>query len=252
MVFRFIRNTQTRVAARLSNKITQNSSTSPIINSDRSTIPAIDSVERRKALYYWVRIAQQTYFHKEIKCCLKKTPLPNDSTIIKLMPQMDKEGLLRVGGRLAKANIPEEAKHQLILPPHARISQLIIRNAHFVTLHGGPQLMLAHLRRSIWITRMRQIIKSVVHHCPVCIRFAHTPNDQLMGDLPTERINQAEPFLHTGVDFAGPFMVKKSAGRPSSSRNRSNRCQSHYCNRFNRRLDQCCIGMTYRLYLVSD
>lgn len=147
---------------------------------DRSSIPAITNVERQKALRHWIADAQSTYFSAEIKAIREEKLLPRSSSIVKLRPIIDQNGFLRVGGRLANADIPEETKHQFILPPQARISQLIIRDAHFATIHGGPQLMMAHLRRSYWITRARQIVKSVVHHCPICVRYDQAQNVQLI------------------------------------------------------------------------
>lgn len=35
-----------------------------------------------------------------------------------------------------------------------------------------------------------------------------------MGNLPADRVTQAECFLRTGLDFAGPFTIKKQRGRP--------------------------------------
>lgn len=127
---------------------------------------------------------------------------------------MDCKGFLRVGGGLANADIPEETKHPLILPPQAQISQLIIRDAHYATIHGGPQLMLAHLRRSYWITRARQIVKSVIHHCPICVRYDQPQNEQLIGKLPADRVTQTECFMSTGLDFASPFVIRRQRGRP--------------------------------------
>lgn len=125
---------------------------------------------------------------------------------------------MHVIGRLVN---PYEAKHQALLSPYARISHLLIRDAHFLTLHGGPQLMMAHLRRAFWITRMRQVVKSAVHHCPTCIRHNQQINKQLMGSLPAERVNPAETFLHIGLDFTGPFVIRKSPGRPTSTRGKN-------------------------------
>lgn len=179
------------------------------------TIPAVDLNERREALLYWVKIAQLSAYAKEIECCNKQKPLPNNSKIIKLTPRLDQASLLRVGGRISKANVPEDAKHQLILPPDALISRLIIRNAYAITVHGGAQLIMAHLRQKCWIPKMRQIANSVIHRCVQCIRLGQRPANQFMGDLPHNRVNEAKPFEFTGVDFASPFNIKRHPGRTS-------------------------------------
>lgn len=36
-----------------------------------------------------------------------------------------------------------------------------------------------------------------------------------MGQLPLERVTVGEPFANTGCDFAGPFIIKRSVGRPT-------------------------------------
>lgn len=212
-VHRFIRNSRARAQNR---KATQQPypTSKPVIDCDRSTIPAINNTERREALRYWIAHAQHTYYHAEIAALKDDKKLSRTSPIIKLLPYVDTNGFLRVGGRLANADISEESKHPLILPPQARISQLIVHDAHYTTVHGGPQLMLAYLRRSVWITRARQVVKSIVHHCPICVRYDQPQNTQLMGDLPSERVTRAECFLHTGLDFAGPFEIRKQPGRP--------------------------------------
>lgn len=36
-----------------------------------------------------------------------------------------------------------------------------------------------------------------------------------MGSLPTARVRAAQPFAITGLDFAGPYLLKRKAGRPT-------------------------------------
>lgn len=38
-----------------------------------------------------------------------------------------------------------------------------------------------------------------------------------MGDLPADRVSPSPPFAHTGVDFAGPFLLKSHKGRGSKT-----------------------------------
>lgn len=185
----------------------------PVEDCDRATIPPITNIERRQALRFWIADAQRIYYSPEMEAIRADRPLANSSAIVKLKPIIDVNGFLRVGGRLANADIPEGTKHQLILPPQAQICKLIVRDAHFVTIHGGPQLMLAYLRQSYWITRGRQMVKSECHRCPTCVRYDQPENTQLMGSLPIDRVTRSECFARTGLDFAGPFVIKKQRGR---------------------------------------
>ncbi|KAK7895612.1 hypothetical protein WMY93_020937 [Mugilogobius chulae] len=48
----------------------------------------------------------------------------------KLNPVMDKDGLLRVGGRLSSADLTENEKHPLIIPSSNHIATLLVRHFH--------------------------------------------------------------------------------------------------------------------------
>ncbi|XP_071055101.1 uncharacterized protein [Onthophagus taurus] len=54
-----------------------------------------------------------------------------------LAPFMDRDGLLRVDGRLRCAEIPFEHKHQLLLPKNCPLTQLIIEETHHKFIHPG-------------------------------------------------------------------------------------------------------------------
>lgn len=217
-VCRFIQNMRRAVKLRNESATSKQLAANSKPTIDVKKVPNISAGERRNALEYWVKITQFIYYAKELKSCRAQEALPIGSSIVKLTPFVDEKGLLRVGGRLVNADCANDSKHQIILPPIGRLTHLLVRNAHYVTIHGQTQLMMAYLRQSFWFSRMRQVIKSHVHRCPKCIRYDQPQNDQLMGNLPAVRVNATEPFAHTGVDFAGPFVIRKSPGRPSSVR----------------------------------
>ncbi|GFT72841.1 integrase catalytic domain-containing protein [Trichonephila clavipes] len=54
----------------------------------------------------------------------------------------------------------------------------------------------------------RGIARKTVHDCIACFRQKPTGVDQLMGNLPSERVTPSAPFLNSGVDFCGPFQIK--------------------------------------------
>ena len=59
---------------------------------------------------------QQRYFESELALLKKDKPVKMDSTISKLDPIVDEEGILRIGGRLSKAAMPVNLKNPIILP----------------------------------------------------------------------------------------------------------------------------------------
>ena len=49
--------------------------------------------------------------------------------------------------------------------------------------------------------------------CVICTRFRAQTAKQIMAPLPEPSIRPQRPFLRSGVDCAGPFLVKSSTGR---------------------------------------
>ncbi|KAJ8879676.1 hypothetical protein PR048_020284 [Dryococelus australis] len=64
--------------------------------------------ELHTALLRWIIIVQRENFSEEIYCLKNDKLLPSKSRIASLAPLLDKDGVLRVGGRLQKACISEE------------------------------------------------------------------------------------------------------------------------------------------------
>jgi hypothetical protein len=87
----------------------------------------LTSTELRNALHACIKIAQQIYA-KEISDLSKKGQVTLKSQLLPLHPFLDKEGYLRVGGRLQHSHLPYDSKHQLILPPAHHITELIVMN----------------------------------------------------------------------------------------------------------------------------
>ncbi|GFW80026.1 integrase catalytic domain-containing protein [Trichonephila clavipes] len=59
-----------------------------------------------------------------------------------------------------------------------------------------------------WPINGKGIARKTVHDCIACFRQKPTGVDQLMGNLPSERVIPSAPFLNSGVDFCGPFQIK--------------------------------------------
>ncbi|XP_071153097.1 uncharacterized protein [Mytilus edulis] len=136
----------------------------------------------------------------------KKCPLKISSKLSKLDPFVDKDGLLRVGGRLERSDISYEIKHPIILPKDLPISRLIIENIHRSIEHLGKNSILAILRQKYWILGANTIIEGLVSRCVRCKKYQGTCAKQKMANLPKERLQADDPpFTIIGIDFFGPF-----------------------------------------------
>ena len=124
---------------------------------------------------------------------------------------LTKNGLLRIGGRIRRADVPLEVKHPLILPKKSHISDLIVRYFHeSVGHHQGRGVTHNTIRQAgYWIVDGRSTVARTISRCVTCRRFRGQLQTQKMSDLPEERVTQAAPFHYTGMDVFGPFYVKE-------------------------------------------
>ena len=72
------------------------------------------------------------------------------SHIYKLDAKME-GGMIRVGGRLSRSALPQEAKHPIVLPKASRVSDLILREIHEKAGHVVAETMLSVLREKYWL-----------------------------------------------------------------------------------------------------
>ena len=123
------------------------------------------------------------------------------------------EGTIRVGGRIRHAPIPFDAVHPMILPKDHPISTIIVRHYHETLGHAGREHVLSALPHRFWILQSRSLVRQVLRKCVNCRERNEAPMQQLMADLPKERLIPYEsPFTYVGVDFFGPLYVKRGPG----------------------------------------
>lgn len=182
-------------------------------SSDNISTKCFSPLELTEALETCVRLAQHNDFEHEIHDLLQGTGVSNRSVLKNLNPYLDKKGLLRVGGRLRNAEMENDAKYPMIISHKNPIATLIVSDAHLKTLHGGLQLTMNFVRSRFWIIRVKSLISATIHKCLICAKQKAKVRHQLMGDLPAARVTPTRPFLHSGVDFAGPLQILVSRGR---------------------------------------
>ncbi|KAK2920579.1 hypothetical protein Q8A73_000064 [Channa argus] len=163
-----------------------------------------------------IRHCQRKSFPDEISSLLKGEAVKRSSHIHRLNPVLQ-DGILRVGGRLSKAAMPEESKHPAILAKNHRVSQLILQDIHERIGHGGRNHVLSTLRQRYWIPNAISAIRKILSSCRTCRRLHGATGRQQMADLPLSRVLPDEPpFTRTGVDCFGPFTIKR--GRTTAKR----------------------------------
>ncbi|XP_076659955.1 uncharacterized protein LOC143363233 [Halictus rubicundus] len=119
--------------------------------------------------------------------------------------------------QLGDSGLPEPRRHPAILDRTSHLSTLVIRDAHLRTLHGGVNATMSWIQRAFWIPRRRPRVKRLIRECVTCTRLRATTGLQQMGNFPTTRVQPSKPFLHTGVDYAGPIPLRTAKGRGHNS-----------------------------------
>ena len=151
---------------------------------------------------------QSQEFSEEIDLLKGGKSVKVSSKIKKLNPYFD-SGLIRVGGRISRACMPELTKHPIILPKNCRVSELIIEEIHRNIGHLGRNSVLARLREKYWVINAPTAVRKVLSRCFICRKINSKPSFQQMADLPNERLLPDEPpFTSVGMDYFGPIEVR--------------------------------------------
>ena len=161
--------------------------------------------EIHNAFYCIIWNLQQVYFSEEI-ASLKKSQFIK-SHIKHLNPFLESTNgfeLLKVGGRLELTNLDNSRKHPILLPNKSSFVMNYVRHLHLSNYHAGPKSLVSLMRLEYWVINAREIARKIVRSCIHCVRYKPKLLQQVMGNLPPERITPSRPFLKCGVDFCGP------------------------------------------------
>ncbi|XP_033363318.1 uncharacterized protein LOC117241539, partial [Bombus vosnesenskii] len=124
----------------------------------------------------------------------------------------DKEGILRVGGRLSHSSMTFAQKHPIVLPKSS-VTARIIDHKHKIHMHSGTQATLYAVRQRYWPVDGRSQVWRAIKGCVRCCRAQPPPVEYVMGNLPEARVTESRPFTNVGVDYCGPFHTKEKRDR---------------------------------------
>ncbi|XP_071963458.1 uncharacterized protein [Antedon mediterranea] len=128
--------------------------------------------------------------------------LKRSSFLYGLDPFLDKNQLIRVGGRVKRSKFAFDVKHPLILPKRCHLTKLIISHFHEQMNHAGKVSTLNEVRQQgYWIIHGLSTVGELVHRCVICRKLRGKLSNQKMADLPIERISDSAPFTYSGTTF---------------------------------------------------
>lgn len=166
--------------------------------------------ERMNAEQFIIHTVQEEVFSDEIKSLRQGKEVHSNNKLYKLSPFIDDHDILRVGGRLTKAELHPHIKHPAILPKKHHVSHLLIKHFHEKVQHQGRGMTINEIRSNgVWILGCSSEVSSFIYKCIKCRKLRKCNQEQRMADLPPERMEATAPFTYSGMDCFGPFYVKE-------------------------------------------
>jgi len=158
-----------------------------------------------------VRLSQQEIDNGEnqlLQLIQKESLVPEEKELSKKLSIVNKDGLLCVKTKLLNKEDSDHFRWPVILPSDHPIVEMMVRDLHLSYGHPGVQFLLSKLRERFWILGGRRTVKSIVRKCIRCRRYDSKPANVEPAALPSSRVTPGEVFQTTGVDLAGPVILR--------------------------------------------
>lgn len=114
---------------------------------------------------------------------------------------MDRDGLIRVSGRLKNSDLDFDACHAILLPRNHELSRRV-EYEHVRNMHDGTQVIMAAVRQRFWPLSLRLTTRKIIQGCVTCFKAKPVQSEAIMGSLSASRVIISRPFTHCGVDYA--------------------------------------------------
>ena len=113
----------------------------------------------------------------------------------KLDPCIDQDGLIRVGVRIKRADVPGDVKHPVIIPRKGHFTELLIKHHHLKVNHMGSGMTHNELRHNGYcVINGSSGVASFTSSCVTCRRLRRPTEQPKMACLPEDRLEPAPRF----------------------------------------------------------
>ncbi len=159
--------------------------------------PTFEEIERSKFTIY--RLAQSEHYDDVLTSLQKNSTVPRNHKLARYNLTLSRHGHILAQSRVRSHTAYPTDRSELQVTTYE--------------VHAGVSAMLSILCHTYLILALRNLLKLISRTCVVCQRAYARPLAHSMGILPSSRITPAPPFSRTGIDFAGPFHIKKGHTR---------------------------------------
>lgn len=119
-----------------------------------------------------------------------------------------RDGLWRINTRLSMREDCQEFLWPVYLPKDHHMVHMLIVETHERMAHAGPGIVIAELRKKVWIQQGKKIANHLIKKCYPCrIQGAKKLKVQ-EAPLPKYRTSLGRVFETTGIDYAGPLYTR--------------------------------------------
>ena len=136
----------------------------------------------------------------------------------RLCPKKNVDGMYVVSGRTEDwFKNTYNTDGLILLPYNHRFSYLYALWIHNSD-HLGISATVCKIRNRFWIIQITRMVKSIRNKCVICRKLNKQFEEQIMGQLPYDRLKPAPAFHITFLDLFGPFMVRGVVNKRSRSK----------------------------------
>ncbi|GBM85858.1 hypothetical protein AVEN_192596-1 [Araneus ventricosus] len=131
-----------------------------------------------------------------------------DKRIISFNPFID-HWIIRTKTAIFQRDDTSEFRTPDILPSDHPLVKSFIMEEHKLKGHIGVSHVLNSLRERFWILAGRRVVSSVLKTCITCKRYSSKNVNLPAPPLPGDRVKDASVFQITGIDYAGPILLRE-------------------------------------------
>ncbi len=164
--------------------------------------------EDQVALQMMIRLCQLSHFAEDIDSLKRLKRITNPSSVLRNFPCfIDEDGLVRHRTRLERSiNMTYDQRYPFILPRSCVLSRRVVEFNHQRLMHPGVERTHSGVRERYFIINCRNLVRSVIRRCKICVTLRAQPEEPILGPLPSFRLNDREPaFTNVGIDLFGPI-----------------------------------------------
>jgi hypothetical protein len=152
-----------------------------------------------------IKIIQNTEFKGEIQELVRNKQIHKSSNLLSLNPFLDKDNILRVGGRIRHSNVNLDQKHPIVIPGSHHVTKLIIEQEHKRLMHAGTGATLSAIRCKYWPVSGRNSVRASIK--TVYFLLSHQPqsNDTCNGKFTCLQITTVQTVYQKWCGLCRPI-----------------------------------------------